>query len=145
MLFMYLQLLTIQLSTLMYFEKYMHCSVNAQKSRIKVRNSGQLKDPRILVAALIFFQPMLFIGTNHCFGSCYDNQCFLRKGYKSSGSRGWATKLIWTLPWRRRDIVVSFTPSKFYPNWDFWIENIPSGNLAHHLTDCSYHNKFSSY
>jgi hypothetical protein len=22
------------------------------------------------------------------------------------------------------------TPSKIYPNWDFWFENIPSGNTV---------------
>jgi hypothetical protein len=24
------------------------------------------------------------------------------------------------------------TPSKIYPNWDFWFENLPSGNPALH-------------
>jgi hypothetical protein len=24
-------------------------------------------------------------------------------------------------------------PSKIYPNWDFWLENIPSGNPDSHL------------
>jgi hypothetical protein len=22
------------------------------------------------------------------------------------------------------------TPTKIYPNWDFWFENVPSGNTA---------------